>query len=397
MADHGIRFGAPEIDLDKLRAWKDSIVGRLTKGLDQLAGKRQVERVRGRARFVSPQEITVEGGDGERRIVFESAIVAVGARAIRLPDLPEDPRIMDSTGALELSDVPERLLVIGGGIIGLELAGVYDGLGAKVMVVELLDKLMAGADADLVRPLQRRLAKRYEAIHLGTRVVRIEARQDDLRVGFEGPGATGEQLFDRVLVAVGRRPNGDRIDADAAGIRVDERGFLPVDQQMRTNVPHIFAIGDVSGGPMLAHKATHEGKVAAEAGTGMNTAFDARAIPSVAYTNPEVAWVGLTQEEATAQKVDHKVTSFPWAASGRALGLGRPEGLTKLVLEKTTGRVLGMGAVGVHAGDLVGEAALGIEMGCDAADLALTIHAHPTLSETLGFVAEIYEGTITDL
>ena len=397
MANHGIRFGAAEIDLDKLRAWKDSIIGRLTKGLDQLAGQRQVERVRGRARFVSPQEIAIEGGDGERRIVFESAIVAVGARAIRLPDLPEDPRIMDSTGALELSDVPERLLVIGGGVIGLELAGVYDALGAKVIVVELLDKLMAGADADLVRPLQRRLAKRYEAIHLGTRVVRIEARKDDLRVGFEGPRGTGEQLFDRVLVAVGRRPNGDRIDAGAAGIRVDERGFLPVDQQMRTNVPHIFAIGDVSGRPMLAHKATHEGKVAAEAGTGMNAAFDARAIPSVAYTNPEVAWVGLAQEEATAQKVDHEVTSFPWAASGRALALGRPEGLTKLVLEKTTGRVLGMGAVGVHAGDLVGEAALAIEMGCDAADLALTIHAHPTLSETLGFVAEIYEGTITDL
>jgi dihydrolipoamide dehydrogenase len=395
-AEHGITFGKPEIDVDKLRGWKDSVVAKLTGGLTGLAKQRNVEVVRGRGTFTSPNLLSVEGADGTTTIGFKHCIIAAGSSPTVLPGMPEDdPRLMDSTGALELVDIPERLLVIGGGIIGLELATVYDALGSKVTVVELLDSLIAGCDRDLVKPLQKRIEKRYEAIRLGTKVEGVEASDDGLKVSFEGDGEP--ETFDRILLAVGRRPNGGKLGADAAGVTVDDGGFIRVDRQMRTNVPHIFAIGDIVGDPMLAHKATHEGKVAAEVIAGHDVAFDARAIPNVAYTDPEVAWMGLTETEAKEQGVPYEKGTFPWAASGRALSLGRGEGSTKLLIDPETRRILGAGMVGVNAGELIAETVHALEMGSDAEDIGLTIHPHPTLSETVGFAAEAAEGTITDL
>jgi dihydrolipoamide dehydrogenase len=392
MASAGIKFGEPQIDVAKLREWKNKVVGRLTGGLTTLAKQRKVEVIRGTGKFVSPHEIDVDG----KRVTFAHCIIAAGSESVRLPGLPDDARIIDSTGALEL-DLPKRLLVVGGGIIGLEMATVYDALGVKVTVVELTDGLMPGCDRDLVRPLEKRIAKRYEKILVKTKLTKVEAQKDGLRVTFEGEGAPAPELFDKVLVSVGRSPNGKRIKAEAAGVLVNDRGFIPVDRQMRTNVSHIFAIGDIAGQPMLAHKASHEGKLAAEVAHGEKRAFDARVIPSVAYTDPEVAWVGLTETDAKAKGVDYEKAVFPWAASGRSLSLGRDEGFTKLLFDKTTHRVVGGGIVGPNAGDLIAEVSLAIEMGCDAADVGLTIHPHPTLSETIAFAAEAFDGTLTDL
>jgi len=396
MAAHGIRFGEPEIDAIKLREWKDSVVARLTNGLDALARQRKVTLIRGEAKFASAHEFEVAADGAARRVSFAQCIIAVGSEPVRLPGLPDDPRIIDSTGALEL-DLPDSLLVIGGGIIGLEMATVYEALGVRVSVAELTPGLMPGCDRDLVRPLEKRIARRYERIMVGTRVTGVESTVAGLHVSFEGERAPEPQLYGKVLVAVGRRANGSRIAAEAAGVVVDERGFIAVDRQMRTGVPHIFAIGDVVGQPMLAHKATHEGKVAAEAAAGLKSFFDARVIPSVAYTDPEVAWVGLTETDAKAQGVAFDKAVFPWSASGRSLALGRDEGLTKLLFDPQSHRVLGGGIVGSNAGDLIAEVALAIEMGADAADLALTIHPHPTLSETVAMTAEAFEGTLTDL
>src|SRR4051794_2132791 len=397
-AAHGIAFGEPQIDIDALRSWKESVVGKLTGGLVGLAKQRKVDVVHGVAEFTSPNVLTVGGEGGSTTVGFRHAIIAAGSSSARLPGFPyDDPRLMDSTGALELTDVPARLLVIGGGIIGLEMATVYDALGSKVTVVELMDSLIPGCDKDLVRPLHKRIEGRYEAIHLKTRVTSIEASDEGLRATFEGDKAPEPQVYDRVLLAVGRRPNGASLRAESAGVLVDDRGFIPVDRQMRTNVPHIFAIGDIVGEPMLAHKATHEGKVAAEVIAGHDVAFDARAIPSVAYTDPEVAWMGLTETEAKAQNVPYEKGAFPWAASGRALSIGRPDGSTKLLVDPDTRRVLGAGIVGANAGELIAEAVHALEMGADAEDVGLTIHPHPTLSETIGFAAEAAEGTITDL
>jgi dihydrolipoamide dehydrogenase len=394
----GVRFPRPEIDVDALRGWKESVVGRLTSGLAGLAKQRNVRVVRGTGTFASANSLVVETDDGPETIAFRHCIVAAGSTPVRLPGLPyDDPRLLDSTGALELADVPERLLVIGGGIIGLEMATVYDALGSRVTVVELMDSLIPGCDRDLVRPLHRRIAKRYEAIHLETRVTSVEPLPEGLRVEFEGKEAPEAQVYDRVLLAVGRRPNGASLAAESAGVAVDEGGFIRVDAQMRTNVPHIFAIGDVVGEPMLAHKAMHEGKVAAEVIAGDDVAFDARAIPSVAYTDPEVAWMGLTETEAAAQGLPVEKGTFPWAASGRALSLGRDEGMTKLLFDPETHRLLGAGMVGPGAGELVAETVHALELGSEAADIALTIHPHPTLSETIGLAAEAAEGTITDL
>jgi dihydrolipoamide dehydrogenase len=390
MAEHGISFGTPTIDLTKLIDWKSGVVAQLTGGLASLAKQRKVEVVHGSATFSGPHTLAV----GEREISFDSAIIAAGSQAAMIPDLPDDPRIVDSTGALSPSAIPGRLLVIGGGIIGLEMACVYDALGAKVTVVEMLDELMTGADPDLVKPLARRIESRYSDIVLGARVAAVKAQKNGLKVEIEG---IGSRLFDQILIAVGRVPNGRAIGADAAGVAVDERGFVSVDEQMRTNVPHIYAIGDIVGGPMLAHKATHEAKVAAEVIAGRSVAFDPRSIPSVAYTDPEVAWTGLTETAARAGDVAFDRVVFPWAASGRALALGRSEGYTKLLVEPDSRRVLGCGIVGVGAGDLIAEAVHAIEMGADAEDLALTIHPHPTLSETVGFAAEMADGSITDL
>jgi dihydrolipoamide dehydrogenase len=397
MAGHGISFGPPQIDLDRLRSWKSSVVGKLTGGLSGLARQRKVTVIRGDGRFVAPRVLEVIGEDGTQRIGFDHCIIAAGSEPVRLPFVPDDPRVMDSTGALELQDIPQRLLVIGGGIIGLEMGCVYDALGSKVSVVELMDQLMPGADPDLVKPLEKRLRKRYEQILLGVKVQAIEALPEGLRVTFSGTGAPTPQIYDRVLVAVGRRPNGSGIGVEAAGLSVDPRGFLSVDRQMRTAQPHIFAIGDIVGQPMLAHKATHEGKVAAEVIAGEKRAFDARVIPSVAYTDPEVAWVGLTESEAKAKGIEYQKGSFPWAASGRSLAQGRDEGFTKLLFDPQTHRVLGGGIVGSSAGELIGEVALAIEMGADAADIGLTIHPHPTLSESVAMSAEAFEGTLTDL
>jgi len=398
MSEHGLSFGAPDIDLDKLRAWKDGVVGRLTGGLAALAKQRKVTAIRGYGRFSSPHQVRVELADGGTTTVdFGQAIIAAGSEALTLPFIPDDPRIIDSTGALELGGIPQRLLVLGGGIIGLEMATVYHELGAKVTVVELMDQLIPGADKDLVTPLARRITRQYENIFLKTKVTAVEARPDGLVVSFEGGKAPAADTFDRILVAVGRRPNGKLIGADQAGVAVDERGFIGVTKQMRTNVPHIFAIGDVVGQPMLAHKAMHEGKVAAEVAAGKNSYFDARTIPSVAYTDPEVAWAGVTENEARAAGVTYGKGVFPWAASGRSLSLGRSEGMTKLLFDEATGRVIGCGIVGPSAGDLIAEAALAIEMGADAADIGLTVHPHPTLSETVAMAAEAFEGTITDL
>ena len=396
MSSAGLHFGKPQIDTAKLREWKNKVVGRLTGGLVTLAKQRKVEVIRGTGKFVSPHEIEVAGDGASRRVSFAHCIIAAGSEAIRLPNLPDDPRIIDSTGALEL-DLPQHMLVVGGGIIGLEIATVYDALGVKVSVVELTDGLMPGCDRDLVRPLERRIAKRYERIMVKTKVSKVEAAKEGLRVTFEAEPAIAPEVYDRVLIAVGRSPNGRNIGAEAAGVLVNERGFVPVDRQMRTNVPHIFAIGDIAGPPMLAHKASHEGKLAAEVAHGEKHAFDARVIPSVAYTDPEVAWVGLTETDAKVKGTTYEKATFPWAASGRSLALGRDDGMTKLLFDPATRRVIGGGIVGPNAGDLISEVALAIEMGSDATDLGLTIHPHPTLSETIMFAAEAFDGTLTDL
>ena len=397
MSAHGVTFGAPKIELDKLRGWKDGVIGKLTKGLGALAKQRKVTVVEGRGEFASPNVIRVETKDGVKTVSFDHCIIAAGSSVARIPGFPYDnPRLIDSTGALALPEIPKRLLVIGGGIIGLEMATVFDALGSKITVVELMDGLMPGADRDVVRPLAKRLEKRYEKILLKTKVAKIEAVKDGLKVTFEGATNTTE-TFDYALMAVGRRPNGRELKAEAAGVTVNERGFIPVDKQMRTNVPHIFGIGDVAGEPMLAHKATHEAKLAAEVIAGHKVAFDARTIPSVAYTDPEVAWMGLTETQAEKQGIAYDKAVFPWAASGRALATGRDEGMTKLLFDKETKRILGAGMVGINAGELIAETVLALEMGADATDIGLTIHPHPTLSETVFFAAEIAEGSITDL
>lgn len=397
MEQHGVSFGQPVIDIDRLRSFKDGVVAKLTGGLAGMAKQRKVEVIQGYATFSGPNELKVEGEGGGRSVFFANAIIAAGSKSVELPNMPwGDPRLMDSTAALELEDVPDRLLVVGGGIIGLEMACVYDALGSEVTVVELTPGLMPGTDKDLVRPLERRIRKRYKAVHVETKVTRIDVADDALVAHFEGKH-NGTEHFDRVLVAVGRSPNGNEINAVAAGVEVDERGFIAVDAQMRTSVPNIFAIGDVVGQPMLAHKATHEGKVAAEVCAGLKSEFVARVIPSVAYTDPEIAWVGLTEAEAKDADIDFGVGKFPWAASGRALGIDRTEGFTKLLFDKATNRVIGAGITGPHAGDLIAECALAIEMGAEAEDIGLTVHPHPTLSETVAMAAEVFEGTVTDL
>ena len=397
-AAHGIKSKGFDIDIDALRDWKQGVVKRLTGGLAGLAKQRKVQVVNGCGRFLDGHHIEVVDNDGSKTVVgFEHGIIAAGSQPIQLPFLPDDPRIVDSTGALELDNIPNRMLVIGGGIIGLEMATVYHALGAKITVVEMLDSLIAGADKDIVKPLQKRIGKRYDAILLNTRVTGVEATSEGLKVTFEGDAAPEPQVYDRILVSVGRIPNGKLIGADQAGIAVDERGFIPVDKQLRTNVPHIFAIGDIVGQPMLAHKAVHEGKIAAEVCAGLNSVFDARVIPSVAYTDPEVAWVGKTETEAKAEKIKYGKGVFPWAASGRSLSLGRDEGMTKVLFDEETERVIGAGIVGPNAGDLIAEVALAIEMDCEAADIGCTVHPHPTLSETVAMAAEAFEGTITDL
>ncbi len=403
-AHHGVTFGKPDVDLEQLRTWKaNEVVGKLTGGLAAMAKQRDVTVIQGLGQFTSPHQIAVTGADGKvTKIGFENAIIAAGSQATKFPGAPLDHRIMDSTGALALADVPKRMLVIGGGIIGLEMGTVYDALGSKVSVVEFTDGLIQGCDRDLVRPLQKRMEKRFESIMLNTKVASIDAKADGIHVSFEGVNGNtdapkGVEVYDRVLVSIGRRPNGLNIGAELAGVAVDERGFINVGKQMRTNVPHIFAIGDIVGQPMLAHKATHEGKVAAEVIAGHKVEFQAMVIPSVAYTDPEIAWAGMTETEAKAKGITIEKASFPWAASGRALSIARTEGTTKLIFDKDTHRVIGAGIVGVNAGELLAEAVLAIEMGADAHDLGLSIHAHPTLSETVCFAAEMKEGTITDL
>ncbi len=398
VAHAGIEFGKPRISLDQLRAWKAGVVGRLTKGLAGLAKQRKVQVVQGKGQFASPHTLRVETPEGVKTVSFDHCIIAAGSSVARIPGFPyDDKRIIDSTGALEIPEVPKRLLVIGGGIIGLEMATVYDALGSKITVVELMDSLIPGTDQDVIRPLAKRIEKRYEKILLKTRVTKIEAQKDGLKVTFEGDNAPKPDVFDTVLMAVGRRPNGRDINAQAAGVNVNERGYIPVDKQLRTNVPHIYAIGDICGEPMLAHKATHEGKTAAEVIAGHKASFDARTIPSVAYTDPEVAWMGLTETQCQAQGIEYEKAVFPWAASGRALSMDRDEGMTKLLFDKNTRRLLGAAMSGVNAGELVTETVLALEMGADAADIGLTVHPHPTLSETVFFAAEIAEGSITDL
>jgi dihydrolipoamide dehydrogenase len=396
-ASHGIMFGAPKVELDPLRAWKDGVVKRLTGGLNTLARQRKVTVVTGAAKFSTPNTLSIATAEGVKTLLFKNAIIACGSEPIAPGFIPKDPRIVDSTGALEIKSVPKRMLVLGGGIIGLEMATVYHALGAKVTVVELMDQLIPGADRDIVAPLAKRIEKRYEKILLKTKVTAVEAKKDGLHVVFEGPSGEAKDVFDFMLVSVGRQPNGRNVGAEAAGVAVDERGFIAVDRQMRTNVANIFAIGDVVGQPMLAHKATHEGKVAAEVAAGHKSSFDAKAIPSVAYTDPEVAWVGLTENEAKAKGVKFGKAVFPWAASGRSLSLGRDEGQTKTLWDEATGRLIGCGIVGPNAGDLIAEAGLAIEMGSEAEDVGLTIHPHPTLSETFAFSAEAFAGTLTDL
>ncbi len=397
MAACGIVFGSPHIDRDRLRAWKSQVVAKLTNGLALLAKQRKVDVIRGEAKFIGPYSLEVRTEEGLKRLDFKQCIVAAGSESVCLPGLPDDPRVIDSSGALELPKDCQRLLVVGGGIIGLEMACVYDALGATVTVVELSDGLMPGTDRDLVRPLQKRIGKRYANILLKTRVAKLEAHTGGLRATFEGPDAPSPEEFDRVLVAVGRSANGNAINAATAGIAVDKRGIIAVDKQMRTNLPHIFAIGDIAGAPMLAHKATHEAKVAAEVAAGHKAAFDVRCIPSVAYTDPEIAWVGVNETDANARGIEFGKGMFPWAASGRSLALNRDEGFTKILFDKGTRRVIGGGIVGTNAGELIAELGLAIEMGADAADIGLTVHAHPTLSETVAFAAEAFEGTLTDL
>lgn len=398
MAEHGIDFGKPKIDLKRLAAYKENVIKKLTGGLGSMAKQRKIKVVHGTGHFITAHHIKVETSDGIKIIAFEHAIIAAGSQAVKIPGFPhDDPRMMDSTDALLLEEAPKRLLVIGGGIIGLEMAMVYNSLGSCITVVELLEGLMPGADRDLVKPLEKMIRSRYENIFTGTKVTKIEAQKQGLKVSFDGKKAPASDVFDRVLVAVGRSPNGKKIGGENAGVHINERGFIPVDKQQRTNVEHIFAIGDIVGQPMLAHKATHEGKVAAEVIAGHKRYFDARTIPSVAYTDPEVAWMGLTETDATAQSIDYAKASFPWAASGRSLSLGRSEGITKLLYDKQNKQILGAGIVGPNAGELIAETVLALEMGADIEDIGLTIHPHPTLSETINFAAEVAEGTITDL
>ncbi len=399
LSHHGIEFNKPKIDIRKLHNWvSKDVVGRLTSGLKMMATKRKVQIVEGTGAFVSPNSLEVETKEGKVTINFKNAIIAAGSSPVKLPFIPKDPRVMDSTDALKLEEVPNKMLVIGGGIIGLEMATVYSALGAKITVVEMLDGLMGGLDKDLVRPLQKILEKKLEKIYLSTKVTKVEAKSDGMWVTFEGKDAPTEPMkFDRILVSTGRSPNGKLIGADKAGVNVDERGFIKVDNQQRTNVPHIYAIGDIAGNPMLAHKAIPEGRLAAEVIAGKKHFFEAKVIPSVAYTDPEVAWVGVTEPEAKQQGLDYGVGKFPWAASGRSLAQGRNEGLTKIIFDKKSQRVLGAGIVGPGAGELIAEVTLAIEMGCDAEDLALTIHPHPTVSETVALACEVFEGTVTDL
>jgi dihydrolipoamide dehydrogenase len=390
----GIKFAAPEINLEELRDWKSKVSSQLNTGLAALAKQRNVTVIQGTGQFVSDTQVQV----GSELITFEQAIIAVGSQPVKIPGFPnDDPRLMDSTDALNLKDIPKKLLIVGGGIIGLEMATVYHALGSKITIVEMQEQLIPGCDKDLVRPLMTKIKKEYDNIFLETRVNSIEPSADGLKVTFDGKSAPESDVFDKVLVAVGRRPNGHLIAADKAGVNVDERGFIAVDKQQRTNVKNIFAIGDVVGNPMLAHKATHEGKIAAEVIAGKATEWRALTIPSVAYTDPEIAWMGLSENDAKAQGIDYDKAAFPWAASGRSLSIGRKEGVTKLLSDKKTGRILGAGIVGTNAGELIAEAVLALEMGANVEDLALTVHAHPTLAETLGLSAEILEGTITDL
>jgi len=395
---HGVSFGKPKLDLDKIRDWKASVTKTLNQGLDGLVKQRKVTRLQGTGKFISSHTLEVQGESGTQTVTFENAIIAAGSHPTRIPVFPnDDPRLMDSTDALALEDIPKKLLIIGGGIIGLEMATVYHALGSEISVVELMNQIIPGCDKDLVMPLQKRIKKQYANIWLKTKVSAIEATEEGLKVSFEGDKAPESEVFDKVLVAVGRRPNGHKIAADKAGVNVDEAGFIAVDKQQRTNVPHIFAIGDIVGNPMLAHKAVYEGKIAAEVISGQKAAFDALTIPSVAYTDPEVAWMGLTENQAKEQGIEYDKGAFPWAANGRSLSLGRNEGVTKILCDKETGRVLGAGMVGPNAGEILAEAVLALEMGADAEDIGLTIHAHPTLSETIALASEMITGTITDL
>ena len=398
-AEHGIQFGKPAIDLDKVRAWKASVTKTLNDGLAGLIKQRKITLVQGIGKFTSANTLSVSSAEGGDTVIkFDQAIIAAGSHPTKIPSFPYgDPRLMDSTDALELKNIPQRLLIVGGGIIGLEMATVYHALGSEISIVELMDQIIPGCDKDLVTPLFRRIKKQYKNIWLETKVTSITTEKEGLKVTFEGKDAPESDVFNAVLVAVGRQPNGNSIDAGQAGVKVDERGFIAVDKQQRTNIPHIFAIGDVVGNPMLAHKAAHEGKVAAEVAAGHKSAFDALTIPSVAYTDPEVAWMGLTENQAKQQGIEYEKASFPWAASGRSLSIGRKEGISKIICDKQTGRILGAGIVGTNAGELIGEAVLALEMGADAEDIGLTIHPHPTLSETFAFAAEMITGTITDI
>ena len=398
-ASHGVSFNQPNIDLDQLRNWKaNKVVKKLTAGLAQMAKQREVKIIEGEGKFISPNQINVNLNDGTEKIIeFKSAIIAAGSQSSKIPNMPDDERIMDSTGALELKDIPKKLLIIGGGIIGLEMGTVYDALGSNVSVVELSDGLIQGCDRDIVKPLQRRMENRFENIWLNTKVEKMEAKKEGVIVHFEGSDVPKKATFDRVLVAVGRKPNGHKIDAEKAGVQVDDHGFISVDKQMRTNVNHIYAIGDIVGQPMLAHKATHEGKIAAEVIAGEKVEFQAMTIPSVAYTDPDIAWAGVTEDEAKANNIEIEKAVFPWAASGRAISTNRTEGMTKLIFNKKTNRIIGASIVGTNAGELIAETVLSIEMGADANDIGLSIHPHPTLSESVAMAAEIKEGTITDL
>ncbi|MEM5546808.1 dihydrolipoyl dehydrogenase [Pseudoalteromonas fuliginea] len=397
MSSHGVTFGAPKIDLDQVRTWKDSVVGQLTGGLEGMAKMRKVKVVSGYGKFTGSNTLVVEGANGATTITFDNAIIAAGSKPVNLPFIPQDDRVIDSTGALELKDVPEKLLVLGGGIIGLEMGTVYRALGSAIDVVEFADQLVPAADKDIIKIYQKYVSKKFNVM-LSTKVVGVEAKEDGLYVTFEGKNAPAEPVrYDKVLVAVGRTPNGNLLDAEKAGVNVDERGFINVDKQLRTNVSHIFAIGDLVGQPMLAHKAVHEGHVAAEVISGQKHFFDPKCIPSIAYTDPEIAWVGVTEKEAKEQGLKVETAVFPWAASGRAIASARTEGSTKLIFDKESGRIIGGAMIGINAGEMLGEIGLGIEMGADGEDLALTIHAHPTLNESIGLAAEIFEGSITDL
>ena len=398
MGEFGVSFGKPKIDLDKLRGWKDGVIGKLTKGLTGLAKQRNVEVLVGRGQFTSTNMIEVQSADGAQKVSFDAAIISAGSKVTKIPGIPyDDPRVMDSTDALTLQSIPKSMLVIGGGIIGLEMATVYHSLGTKITVVELADSLIPGADKDIVRPLQKRLKKQYEGIHLKTKVVALSAEKNGLKAEFDGDSKPKSSIYEKVLVAVGRTPNGKIIGAESAGINVDSSGFIAVNKQMQTNVPNIYAIGDITGNPMLAHKATHEGKLAAEIIAGKKASFDARTIPSVAYTDPELAWMGVTETQAKLEGIEYEKATFPWAASGRSLAMGRDEGITKLLFSKENKRLIGAAIVGSNAGELIGETVLALEMGADAEDIGLTIHPHPTLSESIFFAAEIAEGSITDL